>query len=297
MLSIEAFVRIACFALAGKVPSKEPLELYLRLINSETEVPRGLVKFLNSLAKSPDFRNHRLISELENQTNFLIPDQSGTAFSDIIPLGNFCHAAAALKNVGYRNQAFPFDWLFSSPEMITSCIEDDFLRFLDRSEYQAVPLEQRHDPNSNFCRHLGFQKDYGISYVFNHHNPEQEKDYQFFQRAVERFRRVLDSPNWKLYLQVNAGKRCNASNSHLLSTLRKRTKNFVFVSIEFISSNQRDPASMTLPISCSRPSHDSLHIELQTESPSNGVIFQNAKDNLYLQWIIKSFRKVPSVIP
>lgn len=46
-----------------------------------------------------------------------------------VPMGYDCSPAAALINLNLRKMSLPFDWTQTTPEMIISCIEDDFANF------------------------------------------------------------------------------------------------------------------------------------------------------------------------
>ena len=60
-----------------------------------------------------------------------------TAFT--LSLGSLCAAAKFLQRHQLRAHAGPFDWVFSSPEMVAHCLDDDFAAFLDRTQY--VPID------------------------------------------------------------------------------------------------------------------------------------------------------------
>jgi len=47
----------------------------------------------------------------------------------IITLGYDCSPAEALRNLGRRTQALPFDWIISSFASLERCIKDDFSKF------------------------------------------------------------------------------------------------------------------------------------------------------------------------
>ena len=51
-----------------------------------------------------------------------------------ISIGPYCSTADILKKHNHRLQAFPFDYIFSSLEMIKHCINDQFNIFLDKKD-------------------------------------------------------------------------------------------------------------------------------------------------------------------
>jgi hypothetical protein len=97
----------------------------------------------------------------------------------VIGIGYNCLTAVTLKNLQLRTGAFPFDWTFSSVDIITDCLRTNFTTYLDKSFYYE-------GLNSN-QQLIAFHKEYGHSF-FNHKNPLQnEDDYFYTQRTVCRF--------------------------------------------------------------------------------------------------------------
>ena len=46
-----------------------------------------------------------------------------------VPIGPCCYTTEYIKNSGLRNHSYPFDWIFSSIEMVNHCINDKFKMF------------------------------------------------------------------------------------------------------------------------------------------------------------------------
>ena len=115
----------------------------------------------------------------------------GPAARTIVGLGTHCYTATLLKSAGIKDASYPFDWLFSAPQMVAHCLDDDFATFLDRRYYEPVPPERRRDgPTVNLCDHRYYRDEQGIPFVFNHRDPLDDADYAYLQRCVERFRDV-----------------------------------------------------------------------------------------------------------
>jgi len=94
-----------------------------------------------------------------------------------------------MKDHGLRRYAGPFDWIFSNPEMVAHCVEDDFRRFLDRDQH-VVALGQGKGTATH--RFYGAVVKHGV--IFNHHDPvHNPEDHAYFVRCVERFRTVLSA--------------------------------------------------------------------------------------------------------
>lgn len=99
-----------------------------------------------------------------------------------ISLGHNCSTSWYLKQCGLKKATYPFDWVFTSCELITDCLKDRFNKYLDISN--VVNIE-----NSNGAGHRLYHKQ-----LFNHKSPAASvEDYKYYQRAVERFLEVLDS--------------------------------------------------------------------------------------------------------
>lgn len=114
------------------------------------------------------------------------PDKTDYTF---ISLGENCSSAWYLQQVGLKAQSFPFDWIFSSPEIVLDCIDDDFEKFLDKS--LIVP-----DANSKSAGHS-----YYHSKLFNHRNPlNSDDDYQYYRRCCDRFLELIRSQTNIIYL-------------------------------------------------------------------------------------------------
>lgn len=116
----------------------------------------------------------------------------------LVSLGSHCYTSAMLQRWQLRPWSGPFDWLFSSPGMVAHCIEDDFRLFLDRSQYEPVPLEDRKAGHAaNRVHHRHYRETFGIDFIFNHHDVHLDEDYAYLVRCVERFRAAMrgDEPH------------------------------------------------------------------------------------------------------
>ena len=50
-----------------------------------------------------------------------------------ISIGPCCFTTEYIKSSGLRTNSYPFDWIFSSIEMVNHCITNKFQTFLDLS--------------------------------------------------------------------------------------------------------------------------------------------------------------------
>lgn len=109
--------------------------------------------------------------------------------SEFISLGENCSTAWYLKQVGLKKASYPFDWIFSSPEIVLDCVEDGFEKYLDRSYLKPKD-------NGSSAGH-----DYYHSNFFNHKNPlESEECYNYYKRCCQRFNHSLKSHHSSYYL-------------------------------------------------------------------------------------------------
>ena len=53
--------------------------------------------------------------------------------TEFISIGPCCFTTEYIKSSGLCNHSYPFDWIFSSIEMVNHCITDKFNTFLDLS--------------------------------------------------------------------------------------------------------------------------------------------------------------------
>ncbi|MGH1573446.1 DUF1796 family putative cysteine peptidase [Methylobacterium sp. P31] len=119
----------------------------------------------------------------------------------VVGLGTLCLTSHTLKQMGLKKSSMPFDWIFSSPEMVEHAIRDDFKEFLDRDNLKDIPVELRPDPHLYQADNTFYRDNFNIKYIFNHHNPElSEDDYNYFRRCVDRFRSLLRGTNRTLFV-------------------------------------------------------------------------------------------------
>ncbi len=191
----------------------------------------------------------------------------------VCSLGEFCQTASILKRNNLKLCSFPFDWIFSSYNNIIDCLEDDFKNFLNKSHYESVENDK--------CEHLYYDRIF-----FNHHNPlNNEKDYNYFERCVNRFRNLLNSNGTKLFIIFISGNGINENVKNDIINFDKRfskfTREYKLLVIQCIY-NQSTNNHFSSFI-------DNIHfLDLYISGKTNGVSFENESDNQYLDNIIKS---------
>ena len=104
-------------------------------------------------------------------------------------LGFNCHASQFLKTNNLKKESYPFDLIMSSLQVVKKSIENDFNDFLDKNLYVELDDKTRCG-HSVYCYNM-----------FVHHNPLQnENDYLYFNRCVNRFRNLLKNEESKLFI-------------------------------------------------------------------------------------------------
>ena len=106
-------------------------------------------------------------------------------YNQVCSFGPFCHTGDLLQRLKIKIVSFPFDWICSSPLIISDCIENDFKYFLDKT---LLVWDETQDHNSNkyYIDNFDFEKD-----LFPHNNPLKKETYEHFERCVKRFKRQL----------------------------------------------------------------------------------------------------------
>ena len=202
-------------------------------------------------------------------------------------LGGCCQSAQILKRVGFKTCSYPFDWIFSSIQMIMHCMQDDFEIFLSKQYYKSV--------KKTICEHEYYKQNYGITNMFMHFNPNiNKKEYDYYSRCVERFKLMLkDKIAIKLFIIVL---RCYPDSieekkqqvNELNLFLQTFTTSFILLAITYIPNKQENYHNFTF-------SSNVHYLELHVKSDSGGLAFANEQDNLYLDDIINQ-KYLPDLI-
>jgi len=177
----------------------------------------------------------------------------------VISLGCRCSQSSIFKALKQRRYACPFDWIFSSAQMVLHCLRDDFHSFLDRDQYylnatlfDSIGLPPGSPPrNRNIIGHQVYSvmaEGVGRGAIFNHRDPlNDEEDYNYTVRTVERLRRVLACGERKLFVMLNLNKQLwkEAEVREVFEELRGCTQNFHFLAVD--CARNTGPAAAGLP--------------------------------------------------
>jgi len=176
------------------------------------------------------------------------PASDGPPFRHVISLGCRCTSANIFKSHNKRRYAGPFDWAFCCPAIVASCLRDDFQAFLDRKQYFLAatkhdtvglppgsrPQERRLIGHKTFSPMM---RGVGRGVIFNHRDPlHVDEDLQYLQRAVARFRHVLQSEERKLFVILNINEQLwtDYGISALFDELYSRTSNFLLLAVDCV---------------------------------------------------------------
>lgn len=169
---------------------------------------------------------------------------------NIVSLGTHCYTSAFLKRFHLKTFSSAFDWIFSSPSMVAHAIDDDFDTFLDSHHYQPVPIEERPDgPEVNRVQHRYYQQNHGVNFLFNHHDVNEEADYAYMTRCVERFRQCLRAGSRTLFVMARREDAGSQRDYRLVrDSLRRAAPDcrFVFVAIARTRSSTGVPVAEVL---------------------------------------------------
>lgn len=190
----------------------------------------------------------------------------------VCSLGLNCHSSQILKINNLKLCSYPFDWVFSNYNIIIDCIETDFKFFIDKSYYYNISHKR--------CGH-----NYYKELLWWHHNPlRNSDDYEYYLRCIDRFQKLLNFDENKLFLMFF--KNMNLIEDNLIKDLiefndkfSKYTKNYVLLIIFHIPNKDINNHFFTY--------NKNIHfLELHTLSESNGLTFNNKRDNNYLNKIL-----------
>jgi hypothetical protein len=144
---------------------------------------------------------------MEIPTNEVTPSDAGAGKYNFMTLGHDCTTASALKCMGLRKFALPFDWVVLSMAAIERCFQEDFKFFHENlrlnetktrviDEYGiAYPHDYPQRANTQ-SEHIGeglFGEQVGETIVDNWED-YREMVKEKYNRRIERFRNIVKDP-------------------------------------------------------------------------------------------------------
>jgi hypothetical protein len=195
----------------------------------------------------------------------------------ICSLGTLCHPAVVMKNKKLKLASYPFDWVFSSPKIIIDCLEDDFKKFLDKTNYVNI----KNKWNNNQCGHKIFHENF-----FNHRDPRKEIDYNYYIRCVDRFNKLLKYPENKLFVIMYINKNSYLDAKEEIINFNKKFSNYtnnytLLCIIQIVSRTSKVEKEII----------DNIHFYyLYTTSRSTGTLFYSKDDTNNLNNIFDNYK-------
>lgn len=185
-LPSEAFLQALYHGLLQREPDADGIGDRLAFYGPTMTLAAG-VRLLGEFVKGWEFRRLHppALAEIYNA------DPQGPTYTRIISLGTFCMPAWCFRRYGLRRQAFPFDWIFSTVDMVIHCLDDDFATLLDATHYRPNAPADRISPEVDFADHAIYSERYRLASLFNHYDPTEAAQHAYLQRCVARFRAVL----------------------------------------------------------------------------------------------------------
>lgn len=202
-----------------------------------------------------------------------------------VALGTFCHVASALRDAGLRRWTGPFDWIFSTPAMISACLADDFAAFLDPAQLASVPPAELAHGAKRQGRHLVYEERYGLPPLFNHHDPAASaSDARSFERAAGRMRAALGSGGRNLLYMMSEVRWPEGEVAELASRLgRTASRNtLAILTVEGgAAEHARDMRERDVE-GCRV-----LDVDIRTHSRSTGIAFSDPRDAPFLDVVLR----------
>ncbi len=191
----------------------------------------------------------------------------------VCSLGSLCHSSELLKVAELKKCSYPFDWIFSSYDMVIHCIEDNFKMFMDKSYYIDI--------KSDKCGHKHYHEE-----LFNHRNPLRiEEDYAYYERCISRFQNLLrckDEHKLFLVMNVNMSEVTDADKAAVVDFNNKLSMYTTNYTLLVVFNVVNKPVNS---YECTRNGNIDF-LELHTLTSSRGVRFINDDDNEYLKNVI-----------
>ena len=259
-------------------------ESLIRRIGAERAVRKMLKGFRRSAeyhARSGALAVSYIDSEMAAGGTGLV---DGGPVAHLASLGCFCLPGNIMRNHGLRRYSLPFDWIFSSPEMLIDCLTDDFSAFLDRRYYQSIS-ESRGNPAAE---HEIYLQKYGIPAVFAHRDPTREEDYLYFTRCVARFRQLLRSRDPKLFLIMGRPNHDLPNGfSRVLEQLSRLTTSFVLLGIDVLDPTSDGQCALT---QIAQIGTNSLYRYLPSSYHAEGAYFPDRIDDWNVLRLVYRYR-------
>jgi hypothetical protein len=195
-----------------------------------------------------------------------------TEFKYACSLGNYCFSAALLDMIKVRDRALPFDWLFTTPKSTIEILKNDFKDFLNPKYYTDI-YDVGLSHGGRQAGHTLYHKNF-----FNHKNPRDKRDYDYYVRCVDRFREFMKIKDKKLFicsyknLKSKMGESIMSDVFELNNSLSDMTQNYhLLCHINYSNSDELDYEISEIG--------NVTFFELYTKQDNHGLGYGNDEDN------------------
>lgn len=219
--------------------------------------------------------------EIENYTEIVHTKihHTNKVINHVCALGPRCISSFFLKRTGLKNESYPFDWIYSSVDVIKDCISNDFKVFLDKKYYKEI--------DETKCGHLiyGDEEFDNLGFWAHHNLLRNEHEYQYYIRCISRFKKLLKSPKHKLFILIFINDKFNDIINNKVIDFNKFLANYTsnYTLLVVIHHPNKDKNNYTFVTE-----NNIDYINLDTHAVSAGKDFLNEEDNLYFDNILKN---------
>ena len=271
----------------GRRADESGIAAYNHLL-CENDRDAGIAASVRSLLSSTEYRNrphhvaqfaHRALSPRgARQIN-------GKLVSHVVSLGTHCLAGFFIKHYGLKRYSLPFDWLFSSPDAVLHCLDDNFATFLDRSHY--ISITERRASKEPGAEHRFYNQKYDVGDMFAHRDPLVPGDYRYVRDTVARFNTLIGSTDGKLFVMIVRPQHDAVRTFPKLSDkIRSITVNSAFICVQLREpTHQAGCRSMHLLQSTG----DHSLYEFQPSSSELGLGFDELLDDMSIMRLVWQF--------
>ncbi len=132
----------------------------------------------------------------------------------VISFGHRCSSASFIQKLNLKTESYPFDWLISKLDIIKDCIETKFIHFLNLNNYITKKTETFNiidNTKTHICNevvqvniyyesNIDNNNTYNYKLALNHHNLNNNENYEYFQRCINRLYELLETNIKKYYI-------------------------------------------------------------------------------------------------
>lgn len=282
----DSIIQAVYRTLLGREPDPDGMIVYRDFLGIDPLA--RLEAFIEVLLFSPEanrrFRDGRVVIQADPGSITI----GGRAAARVVGLGSRCTIAQTLQDLGLRSGSYPFDWIFSTPEIVVHCLEDDFELFLRKDQYEPIAVEHRAVKQFNLCDHATFRDAFGQGAMFNHRNPTEADDHAYLVRCVDRFRAMLASSDPTLFVLVTDGHQDpEAAYLRLSRVLEKSCAGGA--ALLFVVVDNRASTGLLPWVREERQDGDHRLVAFDAVGTLGGTRFDHAVDELAMEALIRTY--------